>query len=80
MTATIDPNDLELAVTALTMVPEKMVCDANVASEFRGGVVVCKVNTGLVVNEDFDGPVNELSGNTLDDMDDPEENLDDVGE
>ena len=28
----------------------------------------------------FDGSTDKLSGNTLDDMDDPEENLDDVGE
>ena len=44
LTTTIDPNDPELVVAALTMVSEKMMRDTNVAREFGDSVIVCKIN------------------------------------
>ena len=54
-------HHVKLLVAAVTVVTQKMVRDANVAGVLRRYMLVCQVNTWLVVLVDFDWPLDKLA-------------------
>ena len=66
------PNDFEGPVATQTVVAEEMMRDPDVSSELGGSVIIRQVDGGFVVNVDLDRSSNDLAGNALDYVDDPE--------
>ena len=57
-----------------------MVCDADVPGELGCSVIISEIDTGKVVFEDTDWTADELAGDALYDVDEPEQHSDDHGQ
>ena len=74
----VNPNNFEGSVAPVAVISKKVVGDADVSGELGCRVIVSKVNGRLVVHVDGHGAFDELTWHALNDVDDPQENLDDL--